>query len=491
MNTLTYFKLFIAVILSCCSFLVSAEEISISGIENSVIKIYATLVEPDYVAPWKLKNPQQVSGSGVIISEHRILTNAHVVANAKYIQLQKYKDPIKYIAEVSFISHEADLAILKVRDSNFFAHTKPLPIGELPKPYQEVAVFGYPMGGESLSITKGILSRVEHQFYAHASSFLLAGQIDAAINSGNSGGPVIADQKIVGIVMQNMDKRQAENIGYFIPPSVIEHVLKDSEDGINDGFPTLDFTIQPLENPSAKSYYGLDAGQNGVLVTQVFADSTANQVLKKNDVILKIDDYQISDDGSVNYTSTLRSHLKHAIDLHYVGDKVQITYVRGSKVNTTFLTAQKHPKHHGLIAPIEFDMPPRYYIYGGILFVPLTNNLLYMMDRNPLDVWQSPSELYETKEKHEMVIALQVLTADVNFGYDSMRGWMVDFINGTPVRDFAQFAQLLEQNKNKYVVFEDKNGQQVVINHTQALQSESAIFKNYGVNKRYSDGLFK
>ena len=113
------------------------------------------------------------------------------------------------------------------------------------------------------------------------------------------------------------------------------------------------------------------------------------------------------------------------------------------------------------------------------------------MDRNPLDVWQSSSELYETKDKHEMVIALQVLTADVNFGYNSMRGWMVDFINGTPVRDFAQFAQLLEQNKNKYVLFEDKNDRQVVINHAQALQSESAIFKNYGVNNRYSDGLFK
>ncbi len=73
--------------------------------------------------------------------------------------------------------------------------------------------------------------------------------------------------------------------------------------------------------------------------------------------------------------------------MRIAGDKVQITYVRGSQVNTTYLTAQKkHPKDHELIAPIEFDTPPRYYIYGGILFVPLTNNLLYMMDRNPLDV---------------------------------------------------------------------------------------------------------
>lgn len=491
MNKLTYLKFFFACCLSCCTCLANAGEVSIGEIENSVIKIYATIADPDYIAPWRLRNPQQISGSGVVISEQRILTNAHVIANARYIQVQKHKDPTKYIAEVSFISHEADLALLKVKDQRFFTHTKPLPFGDLPKPYQEVAVFGYPMGGESLSITKGVLSRVEHQSYAHADSFLLAGQIDAAVNPGNSGGPVIAHQKIVGIVMQGMDKDQAESIGYFIPPSVIAHVLKDSEDGKQDGFPTLDFTIQPLENPAAKAYYGLSKGQSGVLVTQVFADSATSQILKKNDVILKIDQFQISDDTSVNYTPTLRTHLKHAIDLHHVGDKIQITYARAGKINTAYLTAQKNPKRHELIAPLEFDTVPRYYVYGGIVFVPLTTNLLNLMDQNPFDVWQSPSKLYETPDKREMVIALRALTADVNFGYNSVHGWIIDFVNGVPVRDFSQFAKLLEYNKAKNVVFEDKNGEQVVINHAQAVQGEAEIFKNYGVSARYSKGLFK
>lgn len=489
MNKLTYFKFFIGCLLSCSTFLAHAD-VSITEIENSVIKIYATIADPDYIAPWRLKDPIQVSGSGAVISNRRILTNAHVVANARYIQVQKHKDPNKYIAEVSFISHEADLAVLKVKDPRFFTQTKPLPFGDLPKPYQEVAVFGYPMGGESLSITKGILSRIEHQPYFHANSFLLAGQIDAAVNPGNSGGPVIANQKIVGIVMQGIDGEQVENLGYFIPPSVIAHVLKDSEDGKQDGFPTLDFTIQPLENPAAKAYYGLSKDQSGALVTQVFADSAASKILKKNDVILKIDQFQIADDSSVNYTPSLRTHLKHAIDLHHVGDKIKITYARAGKINTTYLTAQKNPKRHELVAPPEFDTVPRYYVYGGIVFVPLTNNLLRVMEKNPFNVWQSPSKLYETTDKRELVVALRALTADVNFGYNEVDGWMVDFVNGVPVRDFLQFAKLLEYNKAKNVVFEDKNGEQLVINHAQAVQGEAAIFKNYGIPARYSKGLF-
>jgi S1-C subfamily serine protease len=170
-----------------------AEE-DINQIKNSVIKVYSTVVIPDNGSPWQSLSPMQITGSAAVISDNRILTNAHVVADAKYIQVQKHKDPNKYIAEISFISHEADLALLNVKDPQFFAHTKPLPFGDLPKPYEEVAVFGYPVGGETLSITKGVLSRIEHQSYAHADSFLLAGQIDAAVNHGNSGGPVIAHQ---------------------------------------------------------------------------------------------------------------------------------------------------------------------------------------------------------------------------------------------------------------------------------------------------------
>ena len=161
------------------------------NIEDSVIKIYTTQAEPDYFTPWRLLTPRQSSGSGAVIENSRILTNAHVVANASYVQAQKHNDPRRYQARVTFISHEADLALITVDDPEFFADLKALTIGDLPEPLQEVSVYGYPIGGKTLSITKGILSRVEQQVYAHAGTYLLAGQIDAAINPGNSGGPVI------------------------------------------------------------------------------------------------------------------------------------------------------------------------------------------------------------------------------------------------------------------------------------------------------------
>ncbi len=147
-----------------------------------------TQAAPDYFTPWRLLTPRQSSGSGSVIAGNRILTNAHVVANASYVQAQKHNDPKRYLARVVFVSHDADLALITVDEEGFFNDLEPLALGELPEPQREVSVFGYPMGGKSLSITKGILSRVEQQIYAHAGAYLLAGQIDAAINPGNSGG---------------------------------------------------------------------------------------------------------------------------------------------------------------------------------------------------------------------------------------------------------------------------------------------------------------
>jgi len=464
------------------------------AVEDSVIKIHTTSVIPDYLQPWQLSNPIQASGSGTVISGNRILTNAHVVANAKYIQAQKHNDPNKYIAEVSFISHYADLAILTVKDKSFFKGLKALEIGQLPELQQDVTVYGYPLGGETLSITQGVLSRVEQQFYAHANSYLLAGQIDAAINPGNSGGPVIVNNKIVGVVMQAISAGVAANVGYFIPPSIINHVLTDSKDGQYDGFPELGFRTQPLENSSAKKAYGLKKDQNGILVVKVFKGGASEGKLQKNDVILKIDQYNIASNGTVNFTKTLRSHYEHAIELHHIGDKIEITFVRKGKVLKTKLTAQKNENRYNLIGQQKYDHIPEYYIYGGIVFVPLTQNMLnswgmpqvnsgpfHFLDYKPQ--WTSP-------DKQQTIVALQVLAADVNFGYHDINSWVVDFVNGQPIKSFVQFCQLLKENKEKYMVFENKQGYQIVLDHKEVMKSEKDILKLYRIPAIHSVGLF-
>ncbi|NKB31529.1 MAG: trypsin-like serine protease [Pseudomonadales bacterium] len=472
----------------------NAQISELNAIEDSVIKIYTTQAAPDYFTPWRLLTPRQSSGSGSVISGNRILTNAHVVANASYVQAQKHNDPQRYQARVEFVSHEADLAIITVDEPGFFSDLKALAIGDLPDPLQEVSVYGYPIGGKTLSITKGILSRVEQQVYAHAGAYLLAGQIDAAINPGNSGGPVIVDEQIVGVVMQANAGGRAENLGYFVPPSVVRHVLTDSEDGMQNGFPDIGFRTQTLDSPSAKAAYGLRADQNGVLVIKVFDGSPAEDVFQENDVILKIDDYDIAEDGTIKLSEDLLTDYKHAIDMHHIGEEIAVTFSRDGVEQTAYLESQKALESYSLVKGEQFDQIPKYYIYGGVLFVPLNMNLIKRWGNDwgrtaPVTLLQARNE-WSSPERREVVVALQVLAADVNLGYHDWRNWVVEHINGEPVRDFDHFAKALKGNLEENVVFENKNGYQMVINHRDAITSETDILAQYRIPAAYSTGLF-
>ncbi|NQV69958.1 MAG: trypsin-like peptidase domain-containing protein [Pseudohongiella sp.] len=472
-----------------------AQNTEIREIESSVIKIYTTQSAPDYFTPWRLLTPRQSSGSGSVIAGNQILTNAHVVADASYLQAQKHNDPRRYQARVTFISHEADLALITVDEPGFFSDLKALSIGDLPDPLQEVSVYGFPIGGKSLSITKGILSRVEQQVYAHAGSYLLAGQIDAAINPGNSGGPVIVDRQLVGVVMQANSGGRAENLGYFVPPSMIRHVLDDSLDGVHDGFPDLGFRTQTLDSPSAKAAYGLDEDQNGVLIIKIFDGSPAQGILQENDVILQIDEFDIAEDGSIKLSEDVLTDYKHAIDLHHVGESVAISYSRGGRPGTATLEARQARDSYSLVTGEQFDKLPEYYIYGGILFVPLNMNLIKRWGNDwsrtaPVSLLQARNE-WSSPDRRQLVVAQQVMASDVNLGYHDWRNWLVDSVNGVQIQDFAHFAELIKRNQQDNIVLENSTGYQLVINHQAAIASEAEILSRYRIPAAYSAGLFE
>jgi len=132
----------------------NADAAEVEKVSQSVVKIYTTSNAADYFTPWSMLGNSQSGGSGSIIAGKRILTNAHVIADASFIQVQLQGSSKKYRAAVEFVSHETDLAILKVeKEDVFFKGTAPLKVGKLPDTQTTVRAYGYPMGGKTLSIT--------------------------------------------------------------------------------------------------------------------------------------------------------------------------------------------------------------------------------------------------------------------------------------------------------------------------------------------------
>ena len=457
-----------------------------SEIEDAVVKIYTMSSAPDYYSPWTLLSPRRGTGSGVIIDGQRILTNGHVVQHASYIQVKRNGQAQRVRARLLQAVHDADLAILSVDEPGFFDDITPIPFGELPASQAEVKVYGFPIGGNSLSVTKGVVSRIENQHYVHSGINLLAGQIDAAINPGNSGGPVLQDGKLVGVVMQG--RRDADNIGYMVPVTVIQHVLKDLDDGNYDGFPSLGIRSQGMENPAMKKRYAMQADQSGQLITHIMSGSNADGPLQKNDVILSINKQIVADDGTVVLRGFERTSMHYLTSKQQIGDTLQINILRnGQNIDVAVpLTDSVHDNK--LVPSIDYTAKPAYFIYGGMVFVNLSTNLLTRWGNS----WQTraPKNLLDYLQNNEpradideVVLLLRVLPADVNLGYHGWSNWVVKKVNGKPIRNLTELIQNLEQNDHDFAELENEEGASIILDRNQVMKEGAGILQRYKIPK--------
>lgn len=481
-------KKFLKLLLALFSLTLFAQaELSQEEIERSIVKIYTVIKQPNYLEPWN-SSSRQANGSGSIIEGNRILTNAHVVANHTFLEVKKYGDTKRYQAKVLEVSHETDLALLEVEDKDFFKETKPLNFGTLPKIQDKVTVYGYPMGGNTISVSKGIVSRIEHSPYSHSGgqSFLSV-QIDAAINPGNSGGPAISDGKIMGVVMQGI--MFAQNIGYIVPVDVIQHFLKDVEDGVHDGFPKLGIYTEKIENPTKKEYYKLDEDTGGVVVIDIVYNSPFKDVLHKEDIITAIDGHKIESDGTVAFRPNQYTHFKYYIDLHQYGDEVSLDIIRdGKPLSLKVKLPESKCKHKMTYTELEYDKMPSYFIFGGYVFSPLTYNLLNSSNQPNLPIRYQATK-YPEKESQEIVVLLKVLATELNRGDSEINFWKIDKVNGSEFKDFKAFYALIMNSKEKYIVLEDEDGSKVVIDREKAIKIEDDVLKRYSIKASKSDDL--
>ncbi len=448
-------------------------------IEESIVKIFTVSKTPDYVTPWN-STTRRSHASGAIIAGHRILTNAHVVANETFIEVKRYGKTKRYEAEVEFVSHQADLALLKVKDSSFFEGVTPLEFDGLPSIQQKVTVYGFPTGGTSLSVSTGVVSRVEHTRYVHSKEIFMAIQVDAAINPGSSGGPAISDGKIVGVVMQQIPK--AQSIGYLVPVEVVKHFLADVKDGHYDGFPHLGITTEMLRSRALRSVYKMDKETTGVLVIDISERSPAFKTLKKGDVLISIDGNTIENDGTVEFRHHQYTSFKYYVDKKQIGETVTLGILRDGRKSKVKVKLNHVADDHLLVDTVAYDVMPSYFIYGGYVFAPLTRNRL-MRSSSSLTALRELASQWATDERDEVVILLKVLPAEINQGDHTFSLWTVDKVNHKKYRDFKEFIEIIRNFKGKYLVLEDEEGVMIAINREKAQAVEETILKRYSIKQ--------
>ena len=552
---------------------------------QSIVKVFTVHSSPNYFMPWQNKPQRESSGSGVVVAVPvpggmGILTNAHVVADQTFVQVRRHGSSVKHQARVHAVGHECDLAVLTVDDPAFWTdrarreddeedgegegvgsgsvsgsdsdsgsvdrRVRPLPLGDVPHLQGQVTVMGFPQGGDNLSITSGVVSRVELTNYVHGAAQLLAIQLDAAINPGNSGGPAVQGGKVVGLAFQNL--ANADNIGYVIPTPIVRRFLEDIEaqeaaakrdvesadvdgdgskpataetfDGVHAGFCALGIKCQATDNPALRAYLGMRPEETGVLVTEVLKLSPSRGALRKDDVLLEVDGRKVANDGTVSFRGWERVAFDHLVSLKRPGQEIALKVRRragspgdaggasddgeegegrvrrlADSGETEILDVTVAVRPRAPLVPVhQYDRLPSYYVFAGLVFSPLTQPHLHEFG----DDWynSAPRRLCDRALNHhaerpgqQVVILSQVLADEVNAGYQGMHDLEVRSVNGRRVHNLRELRDAVEGAEGAFLRLDFVDDRVLVVNRAEAEAAHARIMAKHRVPSRASPDL--
>lgn len=457
---------------------------TIDVVRKSVVRISTTEQSSNWREPWSPGRVVRGRGAGFVIAGRRVLTNAHVVSNARFIAVERENDPRKYPATVEHIAHDCDLAVLKVLDDAFFAHATALDCGGIPELESTVSVYGYPIGGDRMSVTRGVVSRIDFESYSHTGvDSHLAIQIDAAINPGNSGGPVLQDGKVVGVAFQGYSGAVAQNVGYMIPTPVIRRFLKDIEDGRYDRYMDLLVTTFPLRNAAQRRALGLPDDARGIVVSSVVAAGPSAGILQRGDVLVSIDGHPIASDGFVELEGE-RVEMGEIVERKFNGDKVRLAILRDRQPREVVVTLRADRLHRTLAR--SYDAAPRYVVFAGLLFQPMNRDLIEahsIADVRVRYFFRSfiTDELY--REHPEVIILSNILPDPINTYLGEFKSAILDEINGVKIRTLRQAAEALAKPAEDYVLKFIGKGRPAVLNRQAVEQARERIRKRYSIER--------
>ena len=453
---------------------------------RGIVKVDVVSRAADYETPWQGGNFGRGTGTGFLVAPGLFMTNAHVIANAEKVDISLFDDARRIPARVKYVAHDADLALLEIEDTTAFEGVPCLQFSEeMPLLEDTVRAIGYPIGGNRLSVTRGIVSRIDTIPYAHPRNVAhLALQVDAAINPGNSGGPVLKDDKVVGVAFQGM--LQANSTGYVIPMPVIRHFLKDVEDGHYDGYVELGASFTSMENKAMRRHYGMPDNGLGCLVADVVKGSSCDGALQVGDVVVAVNGLPVDATAMIELEG-VRVRLEELAERAFAGDKVLFTIFRGGEVMQT--EAVMASLSSVKVLSRRFDEQPRYVVFGGLVFQPLNFNVVQEHQISSANVMVELDRFTrggESREKEDIVLLTRTLPDEVNARFKDLGRGVVTKVNGVEVKGLAHLQSLLYpadgQPRPEYTVIELAGaGRPLVIDNATVDAANTRISQRYNI----------
>jgi len=459
-------------------------------IKSSLVSLRISVSGYEQFQPWKRTEVAERVGYGCAVAPYQILTTASNVINATTIQAKRFGKNDYIPASIKAVDYEYNLCLLELEKEASGDPLTPLLFEDIYNKGKDLDIYWLSMAGQVTS-ARGTLDRAQCDTnpisFTRNLNFILTN-----VSRTTALAEVVCDgQKPVGIVNWT-----GENQLGVIPSEQILRFLAETEQETYAGFGIIGFESNNLIDPSMRNFLKMPENlQDGIYVSRVNTLGTGSEELKKGDVVLSINDYQIDAYGKYAHPRYDRITCDHLIGTRRAGQTLNFEVFRDGKIEKLPVAVKNFKAEQMLVPYYEYDRQPEYVVTGGFVFQKLTRDYYKLWGEN----WSGkvPPHLYQyyyndafrpADDRIDIVILSFVLPAPINQGYNELGRLVVSTFNGMKIQkieDILEAQKAAAMSPYDVVEFEMYQPKVIIPRENLTLFNEK-IAQIYGIDKLYN-----
>ncbi len=458
--------------------------------KDQIVALRVTRQFFDENRPWVKQNPEVRDGTAVVISRELLLTEASMIQNATFIQVEKHGRANWIPARLVHQDPAINLALLTVDQRGFFDDLTPTEIAE--SAATESVVHSVRWKDRQFEVSNSRPGRIEVIESPFGSVHHAILRLSTDFSAGGWAEPVFADDKLIGITVM-----QSGQTATVIPAEILKaYVERSTRGGEYLGFASIGgLRWQTNTDRALVAYLGLEGEPRGAFIRQVPWGSISCSSLRPRDILLELDGHEIDASGNYNHPRYGQLRFEHiAVEGHEPGDIVPARVFRDRRLIEVELELRSYPSSASLIPWRRANSAPPYLVAGGLVFRELDgrylnawgsewrtkapNQLRYYFDL--LSVAQSP-------DRRRIILVSQVLPAAYNIGYHGVADLAVKSVNGFEIDSIADVAQAFTQPKDdlhRIVFYPNSTIREVILDRETFEEATQTILSAYDIPSR-------
>jgi S1-C subfamily serine protease len=462
--------------------------------EDNTVALRVTRQFFDEDRPWAKKNPEVRNGTVVVLSDHLLLTEASMIQNATFIQVEKHGRAGWVPARLVHQDSTINLALLTVDQPGFFDDLTPAEIAASAK--TDGVVHSVRWKGKQLEVSNSRPGRIEVIESPYGTVHHAVLKLSTDFSAGGWADPVFADDKLIGITVTQDDGQTATVVPAEIIKAYVDSAARDGGDSGYRGFASIGaLHWQTNTDRALTAYLGLEGEPQGIFIRRVPWGSTGCSSLRPHDILMELDGHKI--DASGNYDHPLYGQLRFehiVVEGHAPGDVVSARVFRDRQFIDVEIELRHYPASARLIPWRRADSAPPYLVAGGFVLRELDGRYLNTWGKD----WgtKAPNQLRyfyflrgtdQSPERRRIIVVSDVLPAAYNIGYHGISDLLVKSINGFEIDSIADAEAAFkqpEEDLHRIAFYPNFSVREVILDGPTFEEETQAILSAYEVPDR-------